>query len=235
MALSREQPLPEDFLAISAETVIGSQSPLEVADLAADNQSCSDASIKSSSGSRSRAELSCSEEKSSTVQGPFTPNFINDLPAGTGLRPDAAVWPLYNEHAEKVDREMLETYNGGMDNLLIFAALFSAVVTAFLILSLPLLQPDPSQDIVSALAHISLQLSFSACGNSNISGLPGQQPPDKQEFSPTAAVVLINTLWVTSLFVSSYICGTYALCYGTSWPLSSSWRGPDTWPLQSHR
>lgn len=94
MALGREQPLPEDFLTASAPTLIAE--PL-------------DEGAKVSDG-----------DKGTTGDGPFLRNFVNDLPTGTGTGPEADIWPVYNEHAERFDKEMLETYNGGMDNLLIF-------------------------------------------------------------------------------------------------------------------
>ncbi|KZT61928.1 hypothetical protein CALCODRAFT_426799, partial [Calocera cornea HHB12733] len=102
-----------------------------------------------------------------------------------------------------------------MDNLLIFvrtiscllcrrltanpqAALFSAVVTAFIVLALPLLQADPSQPIVDALNLISLQLASQ--GASNISTTMAST--ESNAASPTFSPVSINALWIMSLFVS---------------------------------
>ncbi|KZT61926.1 hypothetical protein CALCODRAFT_514317 [Calocera cornea HHB12733] len=137
------------------------------------------------------------EDDEDASKGIFGRKFINDLPP-VGRGPEAPVWPIYNEHAEKADKEMLETYNGGMDNLLIFAALFSAVVTAFIVLALPLLQADPSQPIVDALNLISLQLASQ--GASNISTTMAST--ESNAASPTFSPVSINALWIMSLFVS---------------------------------
>ncbi|KZT61921.1 hypothetical protein CALCODRAFT_426819, partial [Calocera cornea HHB12733] len=131
-------------------------------------------------------------EDDTPIPGPHKRHFINDIPsAGTGCGPDADVWPVYNAYAEKYDREMLETYNGGMDNLLIFAALFSAVVTAFIVLSLPLLQADPTQTIVDALGVISAQIQSGSSG----SGVPiALAPTGADNFSPSSTVLSINAL-----------------------------------------
>ncbi|KZP05746.1 hypothetical protein FIBSPDRAFT_765476, partial [Athelia psychrophila] len=52
------------------------------------------------------------------------------------------MWSLYSVHAEKVDKERMESWKGDMDGILIFAGLFSAVVTAFIIESYQNLQQD---------------------------------------------------------------------------------------------
>jgi hypothetical protein len=77
------------------------------------------------------------------------------------------------------------------------SALFSAVVTAFLVLSLPLLQPDNTQATVSALQVISAQLAGQAVASQAI--VPAYTPSTA---APTAAVVSINALWIISLLIS---------------------------------
>jgi len=128
---------------------------------------------------------------------PSAPKFVNDLPTGTGLGPEADVWPVYNEQADKFDKEMVETFNGGTDNLLIFAALFSAVVTAFLVLPLPLLQADPTQATLDALTTISAQIAAQ-----NDVGHTPTPPYQGGDTSPTPSAVSINALWILSLFLS---------------------------------
>ncbi|KZO93133.1 hypothetical protein CALVIDRAFT_486387, partial [Calocera viscosa TUFC12733] len=130
---------------------------------------------------------------------PFKRDFINDVPTGTGLGPEAEVWRVYNTYAKDYDKEMLETYKDGTDNLLIFAALFSAAVTAFLVLSLPLLQADPSQATLDALTVISAQLSAQSAGNG---AAVGAYHAGGDDFSPASSVICVNGLWIMSLFVS---------------------------------
>ncbi|KZO93122.1 hypothetical protein CALVIDRAFT_486426, partial [Calocera viscosa TUFC12733] len=113
------------------------------------------------------------------------------------MGPDAAIWPIYNGQADKADKEMVETYNGGMENLLVFAALFSAVVTAFLVLSIPLLQADSGQATVDGIKTLSVQIASQAAG-SGTSALPYQEAA----FQLPASVISVNVLWICSLFVS---------------------------------
>ncbi|KZO93125.1 hypothetical protein CALVIDRAFT_470256, partial [Calocera viscosa TUFC12733] len=142
-------------------------------------------------------------------------------PTGTGLGPEAEVWRVYNTYAEKYDKEMLETYKDSTDNLLIFAALFSAAVTAFLVLSLPVLQADPSQATLDALTIISAQLSAHSAGNGATVG-PYQAAGD--DFSPASSVIFINGLWIMSLFLSlstsvlAMLVKQWMRVYGTGLP-----------------
>ncbi|KAJ7222981.1 hypothetical protein B0H12DRAFT_291870 [Mycena haematopus] len=57
-----------------------------------------------------------------------------------------------------------ESWRSDMDGLLIFAGLFSAILTAFLIESYKTLSPDSGDTTVLLLAQISLQLSGTQMG-----------------------------------------------------------------------
>ncbi|KZT61932.1 hypothetical protein CALCODRAFT_552789, partial [Calocera cornea HHB12733] len=219
MEFSREQPFPEDFWATSAT----SENTSIVVPLPGSTPPHSPHRTESGHDTSIDDDFSWhfpKPEERAHLQEPLTNRFLNDLPTGTGLGPEAHIWPIYNEHAEKYDKEMLETYNGGMDNLLIFAALFSAVVSAFIVLSVPLLQADPMQPVVDVLSVISLQLSISSSGNISIPSGSYQAEP----FSPTASVVSINALWIMSLSVSlstsvlAMLVKQWLRVYGTNLP-----------------
>ncbi|KZO93137.1 hypothetical protein CALVIDRAFT_486484, partial [Calocera viscosa TUFC12733] len=188
MIPGREQPLPEDFWAVVAEVTPSSVEAVEP-----------EAQAASDSDEESVVPDLDTSDASTQPEGPFTRDFINDVPKGTGLGPEAEVWRVYNTHAEKYDKEMLETYKDGTDNLLIFAALFSAAVTAFIVLSLPLLQADPSQATLDALTTISAQLSAQGA---RIGAGVGPYQAGGHDFAPTSSVIFINGLWITSLFLS---------------------------------
>ncbi|KAJ7150763.1 hypothetical protein C8R46DRAFT_1124078 [Mycena filopes] len=104
----------------------------------------------------------------------------------------ARIWAVYVDEAEKYDRALVESWKADMEGMLIFAGLFSASLTAFLVESYKTLNPDPSSDTVRLLNQISQQLAASANG-SKIS-IPGA--PD---FAPGAAALTCNALWFTSL------------------------------------
>ncbi|KAG8898940.1 hypothetical protein FRB99_007028, partial [Tulasnella sp. 403] len=78
-----------------------------------------------------------------------------DGPSGDSSQPvtidaETAFWITYNTEAEAFDREHLDAWNKTLDVLLIFAGLFSAINTAFILESYQGLQPDPS-DITNRL------------------------------------------------------------------------------------
>ncbi|PVF97758.1 hypothetical protein CPB86DRAFT_734360, partial [Serendipita vermifera] len=58
---------------------------------------------------------------------------------------ETTVWEIYNHKALEVDREMIKDWNDSLNTLLIFTALYSAVLTAFIIESMKLLEEDPAE------------------------------------------------------------------------------------------
>ncbi|KAJ6559962.1 hypothetical protein B0H19DRAFT_1260636 [Mycena capillaripes] len=114
---------------------------------------------------------------------------------GTNADEDAAaakLWAVYVSEAEKYDRSLVETWKSDMEGLLIFAALFSAILTAFIIESYKSLTLDPGNVTVHLLAQISQQLAASANGSTlNLTPIP--------PFTPTATSVVCNALWFISL------------------------------------
>ncbi|KAJ7644728.1 hypothetical protein FB45DRAFT_1116430, partial [Roridomyces roridus] len=80
-----------------------------------------------------------------------------------------------------------------MEGILIFAGLFSAVLTAFIIESYPTLVPDSGDATVQLLSQISQQLA--AAANGSAFQMPSPAPP----FSPSATSLVCNTFWFTSL------------------------------------
>ncbi|KII89361.1 hypothetical protein PLICRDRAFT_175554 [Plicaturopsis crispa FD-325 SS-3] len=76
----------------------------------------------------------------------------NDLQPGLGI--DAQIWKNYLEEATQHDRDNITGWNQNMDVILIFAALFSAILTAFIIEFYKNLQPDPQQTTAELLLNI---------------------------------------------------------------------------------
>ncbi|KZV79385.1 hypothetical protein EXIGLDRAFT_757013 [Exidia glandulosa HHB12029] len=64
---------------------------------------------------------------------------------------NARVWTVYRDEAAIRDEAMLDGWNKTLDILLIFAGLFSAVATAFIVESYKLLQPDYTEYAARAL------------------------------------------------------------------------------------
>ncbi|KAJ6471098.1 hypothetical protein C8R47DRAFT_748833 [Mycena vitilis] len=104
----------------------------------------------------------------------------------------AKLWAVYVSEAEKYDRGLVESWKGDMEGLLIFAALFSSILTAFIIESYKSLNADSGDLTVQLLAQISHQLAVSA--NGSALDLPSPTP-----FSPTTSSIICNVLWFISL------------------------------------
>ncbi|KAL0574618.1 hypothetical protein V5O48_007344 [Marasmius crinis-equi] len=100
-------------------------------------------------------------------------------------------WEAIIKTVDKVDDEMAKGWREDIDTLLVFAGLFSAAVTAFIIESYRWLQPDPEDRIISLLSDISSQLKNPSIDTSTPSA-----------FAPTPSVVRINTVWFLSLVMS---------------------------------
>ncbi|KAI0760436.1 hypothetical protein C8Q74DRAFT_1296310 [Fomes fomentarius] len=116
----------------------------------------------------------------------------------------AEVWSEAAETVKKYYEELLKRWKEEMDTLLVYAGLFSAILTAFNMQSYPLLQPDPTDYTLAVLLQISRQLdSFSVHGSfinstENARSLAQSQTP----FQPSSSAVWINTLWFSSLVLS---------------------------------
>ncbi|KZV98422.1 hypothetical protein EXIGLDRAFT_808251 [Exidia glandulosa HHB12029] len=118
----------------------------------------------------------------------FKRKYPPDLP-GREMEDGARVWKVYRDEATANDNTILDGWNKTIDILLIFAGLFSAVATAFIIESYKLLQPDSEAYTANAL-YILLN---------NNSALP---PPPSLDTSPSPLSRWINGLWFTSLILA---------------------------------
>ncbi|KAJ7088296.1 hypothetical protein C8R44DRAFT_892826 [Mycena epipterygia] len=108
------------------------------------------------------------------------------------------IWSVYTAEAEKQDKALMESWMRDMKGVLIFAALFSASLTAFIVESYKTLQPDASETVIALLTKISGQM-----GNTSDSAfLPATPQPRTGSFVPTTSSLLCNALWFISLFLS---------------------------------
>ncbi|CAE6436861.1 unnamed protein product, partial [Rhizoctonia solani] len=117
------------------------------------------------------------------------------------LGPDAQVWKTYVKEADRIDEELVDGWNKSMDVNLIFAALFSAISTAFVIESYKNLKPDPADVSAQTLLVISQTLSTIANGSqpTNSSPIPGVEAPP---FKASPSAICVNILWFLSLSLS---------------------------------
>ncbi|KAL1761313.1 hypothetical protein FB107DRAFT_269303 [Schizophyllum commune] len=73
---------------------------------------------------------------------------------GEELGPDARCWHVLLDEARVYDADMVEGWRDSLDVLLVFAGLFSSVVTTFVVQSSQALQPDYARISVSLLSEM---------------------------------------------------------------------------------
>ncbi|KAF5353830.1 hypothetical protein D9758_010616 [Tetrapyrgos nigripes] len=109
---------------------------------------------------------------------------------------NARVWKVYLDEAETFDDEMLKGFRDTLDALLVFAALFSAVVTSFVISTVVNLQPDYTK--ITASLMLEQNLLLRATGNTT-----AQQSVPKASVDLDNADVSTKDLWINGLFFAS--------------------------------
>ncbi|KAJ3557306.1 hypothetical protein NM688_g1540 [Phlebia brevispora] len=120
------------------------------------------------------------------------------------LREKEEAWETVVDTLKERERGTTDSWKDELNNLLIFAGLFSAIVTAFTIVSLAWLQQDPGDATNIFLAYFSLQFSSFVVApghvNSSSPALPLQNVTSS--FVPPPYAIPVNALWVLSLTLS---------------------------------
>ncbi|KAK0231497.1 hypothetical protein IW262DRAFT_1261564, partial [Armillaria fumosa] len=113
------------------------------------------------------------------------------------LGPAARVWRTYIEECAASDGEMVEGWRDGLDVLLVFAGLFSAVVTTFVAQTSQSLQVDYGEVTTLLLIEL-INVQRSASNGSLVNDIP----PSDLTFRPSTFDSWVNGLWFTSLSLS---------------------------------
>nr|GAT46318.1 AAA family [Mycena chlorophos] len=103
------------------------------------------------------------------------------------------LWSIYVDEAAKYDKSLVESWRSDMEGILIFAGLFSASLTAFLVESYTNLMPDPT---IQLLTQISQQISIMGSNMTIVSQASSSQ------FQPPKAALICNAFWFISLGLS---------------------------------
>ncbi|KAI0264791.1 hypothetical protein BGY98DRAFT_927779, partial [Russula aff. rugulosa BPL654] len=114
-------------------------------------------------------------------------------------------WKLYRDEAKSHDDATISTLKDGMDSALIFAGLFSAVLTAFVVDSKQSLKPSPADETVYYLRQHSTILSQISVQLSSIAPqvvIPSTPPPPFPSFSPLTSDIRVNVFWFMALAFS---------------------------------
>ncbi|QRV95287.1 activating signal cointegrator 1 complex subunit 3 [Ceratobasidium sp. AG-Ba] len=129
-----------------------------------------------------------------------------------GIGREAEVWSTYVKESKEFDIDMVEGWNKYVTSTWVIAALFSAILTAFVLESSKLLEPDRPEQTVALLVEISQALRASA-PQQGFSALP--QFESDSEFHPNEHTVWVNCLWFLSLSIS--ISVTLAAMLAKQW------------------
>ncbi|KAF9484106.1 hypothetical protein BDN70DRAFT_989888 [Pholiota conissans] len=121
-------------------------------------------------------------------------------------RPDSDPWAVLLKPEMDADKIRCAAWKEEVQTLLIFAGLFSAVVTSFVIESYKFLQPNPNDAIIGLLSQI-------ANGPNNTTFSTGIPASVTIPFAPSPSSVRINIFWFISLVLSltTVLIGTIGL------------------------
>ncbi|CAE6336539.1 unnamed protein product [Rhizoctonia solani] len=123
---------------------------------------------------------------------------------GAELGPDARVWKTYVKEADKFDIEQVNGWNSSLDVTLIFAALFTAICTAFVVESSKSLKEDPPERSANRLDQITNILLVIANVNAP-SQLNMTEIINPRPFSPRPIDLCVNALWFFALSLSAAV------------------------------
>ncbi|CAE6384385.1 unnamed protein product [Rhizoctonia solani] len=133
---------------------------------------------------------------------------------GAELGKDARFWKVYVKETDDWDEELVRGWNKSLDVTLVFAALFSAILTAFLIESSSRLREGSDDQMSKTLVVMSRTLYALANGT-----LPEQvtfdQINQETSFTPSNVAVLVSTLWYLSLSLS--VATSFLAMLGKNW------------------
>ncbi|KAG9043496.1 hypothetical protein FS837_009475 [Tulasnella sp. UAMH 9824] len=159
------------------------------------------------------------------TQAPAPPNpgqLVDDPVAPLRLQPVEQIsdfWKRYDRLADIHDKTLTSNLNGNLDVLLIFAALFSAINTAFISITMPDLSPSPSDE-----TNTLLRLLVMRADNNTLT--PTDLSP---AFSANSTSIIVNCLLYASLSCS--LLAAVGAMMAKEW-LQSFNRSGQTGPLE---
>ncbi|SJL04739.1 uncharacterized protein ARMOST_08109 [Armillaria ostoyae] len=115
--------------------------------------------------------------------------------------PAARVWRTYEDESRNHDANMVEESRDNVDVLLVFAGLFSAVVTTLVVQTSQSLQPDYAA-MSASLLYESILVQRAVANGSPVNAISPSPLNPTIAFVPTTTDVWVNGLWFTSLFLS---------------------------------
>ncbi|KAF9063093.1 hypothetical protein BDP27DRAFT_1176073, partial [Rhodocollybia butyracea] len=122
-------------------------------------------------------------------------------PMGEETGMNARVWRTYLAESAEFDANMVGEARDGLDAMLVFAGLFSAVAASFLVQNLQDLQTDFTQVTANLLSEqIAVQRAFA--DGRPLSTVSASQLNPTSSSAPDIRVIWANALWVVSLVLA---------------------------------
>ncbi|THU83436.1 hypothetical protein K435DRAFT_587117, partial [Dendrothele bispora CBS 962.96] len=115
--------------------------------------------------------------------------------------PNARVWKVYNHEVTKIDSDRVEDWRDGLDSLLVFAALFSAVITTIVVQTSTNLQKDWGEVTANLLVEL-IMIQRAGLNGIPVNTIPSSQLTPSSKFTPRPVDVAINALFFFSLALS---------------------------------
>ncbi|KAK0471510.1 hypothetical protein IW261DRAFT_1511761 [Armillaria novae-zelandiae] len=142
------------------------------------------------------------------TRGPMADSSLNDYTTryskdriGEELSPRGRFWRTYLDEAAHLDGSMLDEYHKTIDQLLVFASLFSAVVTTFVNTASENMKPDYSMISACLLVEeVNMQRDATNSAPARVLSLPSCDTA--MTSAPTYVDQLVNSIWVVSLTLS---------------------------------
>ncbi|KAF4580280.1 hypothetical protein EYR40_003214 [Pleurotus pulmonarius] len=110
---------------------------------------------------------------------------------------NARVWRVYLNEATEFDADMVNKASDGLDLLLVFAGLFSAVLTTFVVQTSQSLSNDDAAVSVSLLSEL-VMIQRAMVNGTSIESIP----PAETTSGPSQGDIWVNGLWFISLTLS---------------------------------
>ncbi|KAK0474762.1 hypothetical protein IW261DRAFT_1610339 [Armillaria novae-zelandiae] len=115
--------------------------------------------------------------------------------------PNARVWGTYEDESKNHDTNMVEKSRDSVDVLLVFASLFSAVVTTFVAQTYQNLQVNYAA-MSASLLYESILVQRAIANGASVNSIAPSPFNPTIPFVPATTDVWVNGLWFTSLFLS---------------------------------
>ncbi|KAK0226873.1 hypothetical protein EDD85DRAFT_777551, partial [Armillaria nabsnona] len=115
--------------------------------------------------------------------------------------PTSSIWQAYLDESVIYDRDICDAHRGETSILLVFAGLFSAVVSAFIVQSSANLQPN-YQRLSALLAFDQINIQRAIANGTSLDTITTSGADPAVRFTPKLLDSLVNGLWFASLTLS---------------------------------